>query len=191
MTARDSYRKPISSFEAIQELKRVAGAQLDAEYVELFIKILAGKDVRFRHGEDADFDAELGLDKRVAEYSLPLDLEERLRRANRPATTRGRVTPEPAQAAARAAPSSWATRSGGTMLTPGPVPSSKPARRVSRAPRRCASGSARRPRGAVRTQRFSGGGRRAWLEPQQALVQQARARGPASAKRGSCRRGTS
>ena len=76
MTARDSYRKPISSFEAIQELKRVAGAQLDAEYVELFIKILAGKDVRFRHGEDADFDAELGLDKRVAEYSLPLELED-------------------------------------------------------------------------------------------------------------------
>jgi putative nucleotidyltransferase with HDIG domain len=75
MTARDSYRKPISSFEAIQELKRVAGAQLDAEYVELFIKILAGKDVRFRHGEDADFDAELGLDKRVAEYSMPLELE--------------------------------------------------------------------------------------------------------------------
>jgi hypothetical protein len=32
--------------------------------------------VRFRHGEDADFDAELGLDKRVAEYSLPLELEE-------------------------------------------------------------------------------------------------------------------
>jgi putative nucleotidyltransferase with HDIG domain len=76
ITARDSYRKPISSFEAIQELKRVAGAQLDAEYVELFIKILAGKDVRFRHGEDADFDAELGLDKRVAEYSLPLEVEE-------------------------------------------------------------------------------------------------------------------
>jgi putative nucleotidyltransferase with HDIG domain len=75
MTARDSYRKPISSFEAIQELKRVAGAQLDAEYVELFIKILAGKDVRFRHGEDADFDGELGLDKRVAEYSMPLEVE--------------------------------------------------------------------------------------------------------------------
>src|SRR5687767_9534382 len=76
MTARDSYRTPISSFEAIQELRRVSGAQLDAEFVELFIRILAGKDVRFRHGEDADFDAELGLDKRVAEYSLPLELEE-------------------------------------------------------------------------------------------------------------------
>ena len=69
MTARDSYRKPISSFEAIQELKRVAGSQLDAEYVEIFIKILAGKDVRFRHGEDADFDAELALDARVRELA--------------------------------------------------------------------------------------------------------------------------
>jgi putative nucleotidyltransferase with HDIG domain len=73
MTARDSYRTPISSFEAIQELRRVSGAQLDAEYVEIFTRILAGKDVRFRHGEDADFDAELGLDKRIADYSLPVD----------------------------------------------------------------------------------------------------------------------
>ena len=73
MTARDSYRTPISSFEAIQELRRVSGAQLDAQYVEIFTRILAGKDVRFRHGEDADFDAELGLDKRVEAYSLPVD----------------------------------------------------------------------------------------------------------------------
>jgi putative nucleotidyltransferase with HDIG domain len=69
MTARDSYRKPMSSFEAIQELKRVAGEQLDAEYVDLFVDVLAGKDVRFRHGEDADFDAELGLEKRIDDYS--------------------------------------------------------------------------------------------------------------------------
>ena len=66
MTARDSYRKPVSSFEAIQELRRVSGTQLDGEFVEIFIQVLAGKDVRFRHGEDADFDAELGLEKRVA-----------------------------------------------------------------------------------------------------------------------------
>jgi putative nucleotidyltransferase with HDIG domain len=72
MTARDSYRKPVSSFEAIQELRRVAGAQLDAEFVEIFIQVLAGKDVKFRHGEDADFDRELGIEKRVQEYSMPL-----------------------------------------------------------------------------------------------------------------------
>lgn len=72
MTARDSYRKPISSFEAITELRRVAGSQVDAHFVEVFIEVLAGKDVRYRHGEDADFDAELALDKRVHAYASPL-----------------------------------------------------------------------------------------------------------------------
>jgi putative nucleotidyltransferase with HDIG domain len=71
MTARDSYRTPISSFEAIRELRRVAGTQLDPALVEVFIHVLAGKDVRYRHGEDADFDAELALDKRVHEYATP------------------------------------------------------------------------------------------------------------------------
>src|SRR5260221_6733442 len=33
MTARDSYRTPTSSYEAIQELRRVAGQQLDARFV--------------------------------------------------------------------------------------------------------------------------------------------------------------
>jgi hypothetical protein len=69
MTARDSYREPISSFEAIRELRRVSGTQLDADLVEIFVQVLAGKDVRYRHGEDADFDAELALDKRVHEYA--------------------------------------------------------------------------------------------------------------------------
>jgi putative nucleotidyltransferase with HDIG domain len=69
MTARDSYRKPISSFEAIRELRRVAGTQIDAGFVEVFIQVLAGKDVRYRHGEDADFDAELALEKRVHDYA--------------------------------------------------------------------------------------------------------------------------
>ncbi len=72
MTARDSYRKPVSSFEAIQELRRVSGAQLDGHFVEIFIQVLAGKDVKFRHGEDADFDRELGIEKRVQDYSMPI-----------------------------------------------------------------------------------------------------------------------
>src|SRR6185436_20019685 len=50
MTARDSYRSPVSSYEAIQELRRVAGKQLDARFVEVFIELLEGKDVSFRHG---------------------------------------------------------------------------------------------------------------------------------------------
>jgi putative nucleotidyltransferase with HDIG domain len=69
MTARDSYRKPVSSMEAIQELRRVSGTQLDGQVVEVFIELLSGKDVRFRHGEDADFDAELALEARVHEYA--------------------------------------------------------------------------------------------------------------------------
>ena len=66
MTARDSYREPVSSFEAIQELQRVAGAQLEARYVEIFIELLQGKDLTFRHGEDVDFDVELALDEKIA-----------------------------------------------------------------------------------------------------------------------------
>jgi len=67
MTARDSYRDPVSSFEAIQELQRVAGAQLDERFVKVFVEqVLEGKDLGFRHGEDADFDFELALEERIA-----------------------------------------------------------------------------------------------------------------------------
>jgi putative nucleotidyltransferase with HDIG domain len=67
MTARDSYRSPLSPRGAIEELTRNAGTQFDVRFVEIFIEVLAGKDIRFRHGEDADFDAELALDKRIHE----------------------------------------------------------------------------------------------------------------------------
>jgi putative nucleotidyltransferase with HDIG domain len=67
MTARDSYRTPTSSYEAIQELRRVSGKQLDARFVEVFIELLEGKDVSFRHGEEADFERELALEARIAE----------------------------------------------------------------------------------------------------------------------------
>jgi putative nucleotidyltransferase with HDIG domain len=65
MTARDSYRDPVSSFEAIQELQRVAGSQLDERFVRAFVELLEGKDFTFRHGEDADFDVELALEERI------------------------------------------------------------------------------------------------------------------------------
>jgi putative nucleotidyltransferase with HDIG domain len=71
MTARDSYRTPTSSYEAIQELRRVAGKQLDARFVEVFIELLEGKDVSFRHGEEADFELELALEARIAETASP------------------------------------------------------------------------------------------------------------------------
>ncbi|HEV7770128.1 MAG TPA: HD-GYP domain-containing protein [Solirubrobacterales bacterium] len=71
MTARDSYRTPMSSVEAIKELRRVAGKQLDARFVEVFIELLEGKDVSFQHSEAADFEKELALESRIAETASP------------------------------------------------------------------------------------------------------------------------
>lgn len=68
MTARDSYRDPLSSAEAELELRRVAGTQLDKRFVEALIEVLDGKDLAYRHGEDVDFETELALDKRIHEY---------------------------------------------------------------------------------------------------------------------------
>lgn len=77
MTARDSYRTPMSSQDAITELRRVAGAQLDARFVEVFIELLEGKDVSFQHGEAADFEKELALESRIAETASPEGPENR------------------------------------------------------------------------------------------------------------------
>ena len=71
MTARDSYRTPMSSYDAIVELRRVAGKQLDPRFVEVFIELLEGEDVSFRHGEEADFERELSLEARIAETASP------------------------------------------------------------------------------------------------------------------------
>lgn len=85
MTARDSYRTPISSYDAISELRRVSGTQLDPEYIDIFIKVLADKDVAYRHGEDADFERELALDRRIHDYVSTTD------EAGRTASTRLRA----------------------------------------------------------------------------------------------------
>ena len=71
MTARDSYRKPVSPAEAIAELRRVAGTQLDPHLVELFVALLERRACVFRHGDDADFEAELDFERRVREYAAP------------------------------------------------------------------------------------------------------------------------
>jgi putative nucleotidyltransferase with HDIG domain len=62
MTARDSYRDPVPPADAIAELRRVAGAQLDPELVEVFVHdVLGHDDTGFGHGDDADFEVELAL----------------------------------------------------------------------------------------------------------------------------------
>jgi putative nucleotidyltransferase with HDIG domain len=71
MTARDSYREPVSEIEAMRELRRVAGTQLDARFVEIFIELLEGQDVSFQHEEAADFEKELALESRIEETASP------------------------------------------------------------------------------------------------------------------------
>jgi putative nucleotidyltransferase with HDIG domain len=68
MTARDSYRDPVSQAEAIAELRRVSGTQLDGELVEVFIALLEGSSVGFQHTTDADFEAELDIEARVRAF---------------------------------------------------------------------------------------------------------------------------
>ena len=71
MTARDSYRTPMSSHDAIVELRRVAGKQLDAEFVEIFIELIEGDDVSFQHVDSSDFEKELSLESRIAVTASP------------------------------------------------------------------------------------------------------------------------
>jgi putative nucleotidyltransferase with HDIG domain len=67
LTAPDTYRTPLTSFEALNELRRVAGKQLDESVVESLASVLAGRGTDYRHADAADYDAELDLLRRVDE----------------------------------------------------------------------------------------------------------------------------
>ena len=82
-------------------------------------EILAGKDVRFRHGEDADFDAELGLDKRVDEHT-------------RSPSTRWRSTARPPRSRREQAEQADARRSRGCSLAADVGRSRRPAQLAGR-----------------------------------------------------------
>jgi putative nucleotidyltransferase with HDIG domain len=72
LTARDSYRSPMIPQDAIAELRRVAGRQLDAEIVDTFIAMLERDGpVTFAHGDDADFEAELAFERRARALAQP------------------------------------------------------------------------------------------------------------------------
>jgi putative nucleotidyltransferase with HDIG domain len=66
LTARDSYRSPMTPQDAMSELRRVAGRQLDSELVESFIAMLEREGtVTSTQGEQADFEAELAFGRRA------------------------------------------------------------------------------------------------------------------------------
>jgi putative nucleotidyltransferase with HDIG domain len=71
MTARDSYRRPVSSEAALAELRRVAGTQLDPTIVEVFERMILEKRVAFSHTDEADFEHELAFERRVIDYARP------------------------------------------------------------------------------------------------------------------------
>jgi putative nucleotidyltransferase with HDIG domain len=72
MTARETYRSPMTPQDAMTELRKVAGRQLDAELVEQFIAMLEREGpVTFAHGDDADFEAELAFERRARKIAQP------------------------------------------------------------------------------------------------------------------------
>jgi putative nucleotidyltransferase with HDIG domain len=71
LTARDSYRKPVSPEAAVAELRRVAGTQLDPAMVEVFAGLVSRGDLSFGHADDVDFEQELGFDRLVRAHALP------------------------------------------------------------------------------------------------------------------------
>ncbi|MEA2312998.1 MAG: hypothetical protein QOE28_2966, partial [Solirubrobacteraceae bacterium] len=65
LTSEDSYRVPVSAVEAEDELRNVAGAQLDGRLVWLFVtQVLPGRTAEHK-AEIADLEAELSVQRRV------------------------------------------------------------------------------------------------------------------------------
>ena len=72
LTARETYRSPMTPQDAIAELRRVSGRQLDAELVSSFITMLERDGpVTSARGDDADFEAELAFGRRARQIAQP------------------------------------------------------------------------------------------------------------------------
>ena len=72
LTARETYRSPMTPRDAMTELRRVAGRQLDAELVESFIAMLERDGpVTIARGDEADFEAELAFGRRARAIAQP------------------------------------------------------------------------------------------------------------------------
>jgi putative nucleotidyltransferase with HDIG domain len=72
LTARETYRSPMTPQDAIAELRKVSGRQLDAELVEAFIATIERRGpLDFAHGDDADFEEELAFGRRARALAQP------------------------------------------------------------------------------------------------------------------------
>jgi putative nucleotidyltransferase with HDIG domain len=71
MTARESYRAPMTAEEAMAELRHAAtNGQLDGELVESFVELLE-RDDELSVASDADFETALEFDRRVRDMAEP------------------------------------------------------------------------------------------------------------------------
>ena len=69
MTARETYRAPMPPRDAMAELRKAAGGQLDAELVERFVEMLERDGVEL--GQEVSFEAELAFEQRVRKMAQP------------------------------------------------------------------------------------------------------------------------
>jgi HD-GYP domain-containing protein (c-di-GMP phosphodiesterase class II) len=71
LTARETYRSPMTPQDAMAELRRVSGRQLDGDLVTSFIEMLERKGpMAFTH-DDADFEEELAFGRRARALAQP------------------------------------------------------------------------------------------------------------------------
>jgi putative nucleotidyltransferase with HDIG domain len=71
LTARDSYRSPMTPQDAIAELRRTAGRQFDGELVERFVSMLGRELATLSKRKDADFEEELAFERRARKIAQP------------------------------------------------------------------------------------------------------------------------
>ena len=71
LTARETYRSPMTPQDAMAELRRSAGRQLDSELVHSFIEMLQRRGPAAWAPDDADFEAELAFGRRARALAQP------------------------------------------------------------------------------------------------------------------------
>ena len=72
LTARDSYRSPMTPQDALTEMRRVSGRQLDPELLTSFITMLESDGPVTAAEDEASFEEELAFGRRAQSFAQPL-----------------------------------------------------------------------------------------------------------------------